>query len=54
MLKNSYQNLIPESLCPKILIQMKEYDKAHNTQYSLLLNRNKSLNKHFAYSSFLF
>lgn len=37
MLKNSYQNLIPESLCPKGLIQMKEYDESHNTQYILTL-----------------
>ncbi|WP_196591581.1 PucR family transcriptional regulator [Pectinatus frisingensis] len=33
MLKNSYQNLIPESLCPNGLIEMREYDRAHNTQY---------------------
>ncbi|AKN33847.1 transcriptional regulator [Clostridium carboxidivorans P7] len=37
MLKNSYQNLIPESLCPSGLIQMNEYDKVHNTQYVLTL-----------------
>lgn len=37
MLKNSYQNLIPESLCPSGLIKMKEYDKMHNTEYVLTL-----------------
>lgn len=37
MIKNSYQNLIPESICPSGLIQMNEYDKVHNTQYVLTL-----------------
>lgn len=37
ILKNSSQDLIPESLCPSGLIQMKEYDKIHDTQYILTL-----------------
>lgn len=37
MLKNCCKNLTLESLCPTGLLEMKEYDIAHNTQYVLTL-----------------
>lgn len=37
ILKSPCQNLIPESLCPSGLLQMKEYDEIHGTQYVLTL-----------------
>jgi DNA-binding PucR family transcriptional regulator len=37
ILRSSCQNLIPESLCPSGLIQMREYDQVHGTQYIFTL-----------------